>query len=392
MKRSAVLAGVAAGPLGLLAAVEPTRADNTRLRAAVIGHTGRGDYGHGLDVIFNDLANVQVVAVADPDPGGRQEAAKRCGAPHQYADYREMLAKERPQLVSVAPRWTDQHHAMGMAALKAGAHVILEKPITQTLAEADELLTTADRAGLKIAVAHQMRLAPSVAHLRERVAAGLIGELAHIRAFGKQDGRAGGEDMLVLGTHIFDLLRLFAGDALWCTARVLQDGRDLTRQDARKATEDIGLIGGNEIDAQFGLANGVFAHFTSRAKLRDVVAHWGFELIGSKGVARVLMDIDPTIYVQHAGKWEPDGRNDQWRRLEGDPILKLTPEQRGFGPANRRVATDWLEAIRTKREPDCSGRNAMQALEMVMAVYHAALAGARAKLPLEDRRHPLAAG
>lgn len=393
VKRSAVLAGAAVAPLNwLTAADQATDSDVPRLRAAVIGHTGRGNYGHGLDVIFDDLANVQVVAVADPDPGGRQEAAKRCGAPQEYADYREMLAKEKPQLVSVAPRWTDQHHAMGLAALKAGAHVVMEKPITQTLAEADDLLATADKAGLKIAVAHQMRLAPSIAHLRERVGAGLLGEMVHVRAWGKQDSRAGGEDMLVLGTHIFDLLRLFAGDPLWCTARVLQDGRDLTRQDARKATEDIGPIGGNEIDAQFGFANGMLAHFTSRAKLREVIAHWGFELIGSKGIARVLMDIDPTIYVQHAGKWEADGRTDQWRRLEDDPILKLAPEQRGFGPANRRVATDWLDAIRARREPACSGRNAMKALEMVMAVYHAALAGARVLLPLEDRRHPLARG
>src|SRR5262245_58855393 len=69
----------------------------TRFRAAVIGHTGRGDYGHGLDVIFNDHAGIEVVAVADPVAEGRTKAQERCHAKKAYADYHELLDKERPQ-------------------------------------------------------------------------------------------------------------------------------------------------------------------------------------------------------------------------------------------------------------------------------------------------------
>jgi predicted dehydrogenase len=57
-----------------------------------------------------------------------------------------MLEKEKPDLVCIAPRCTDEHHEMAQAALRVGAHVYLEKPITQTLAESDELLALADRA------------------------------------------------------------------------------------------------------------------------------------------------------------------------------------------------------------------------------------------------------
>src|SRR5437867_12284268 len=114
--RSAQFVGSAS--LSALVAAEPPQ---PKLRAAVMGHTGRGDYGHGLEVIFRDLPGVEVVALADPDAAGREAAAKRAGALRSYADYRELLEKERPQLVSVAPRWTDQHQAMALAALKAGA-------------------------------------------------------------------------------------------------------------------------------------------------------------------------------------------------------------------------------------------------------------------------------
>jgi predicted dehydrogenase len=82
---------------------------------------------------------------------------------------------------------------------------------------------------------------------------------------------------------------------------------------------------------------------------------------------------------------------DQWQPLENDPGTKLGADERSFGPANRRVLDDWLDAIANNREPACSGRNAMKSIEMVMAVYQSALSGARVTIPLKDRKHPLAA-
>lgn len=389
LHQSALVAGACSTGSLQLNAAEAAPAATETWHAAIIGHTGRGDYGHGLDVLFNGVPNVTVVAAADPDANGRAAAAKRCGALRQYADYREMLATEKPQLVSIAPRWSDQHHAMAMASLQAGAHLCLEKPITKTLAEADEILALADKRGLRIAVAHQMRLAPSIVHLKRKLGEGLIGDLVQIRAWGKQDDRAGGEDMLVLGTHLFDMMRFLAGDPSWCSAQILHQGRAFTRADARTVKEQIGLVGGTEIEAQFAFGKGVMATFTSRAALRQTVAHWGMELTGGKGTVRILMDVFPAVHLLIPGKWESNGKSDQWGPLRDDPSLSLTAEERAFGLANRRVVNDWLDAIRTKREPICSGRAAMRALEMVMAVYHAGLSGRRVPLPLTERRHPL---
>ena len=372
-------------------AAAPAAADALKLRAAVFGHTGRGDYGHGMDVAFAGRADVEVVAVADPDDAGRAKAAARIKVPRQYADFRELLAKEQPQFVSVAPRHSDQRHAMGMAALQAGAHLYTEKPFTPTLAEADELLATAEQRGLRIAVAHQMRLAPNVVHLKQQLDAGLLGELLEIRAHGKQDARAGGEDLLVLGSHLCDLMRLFAGDAAWCSARVLQGGRDLTRADARQVRDNVGLVAGEEVMAQFAFANGVQGSFTSRQKLNAHVGHWGLEIIGTKGAVRLNANIPPHIFLLKTSGWKTDGRADEWRPLASDPTLELPAASLGFTAANARVADDLIEATRARREPVCSGRNAMKAIEMVHAVYHAALTGARVKLPLAVRAHPLAA-
>src|SRR5688500_13208542 len=93
-----------------------------KFTGAIIGHSGRGDYGHAVDLIFTDREDVQLLAVADPVAEGRAKAAERSKAPRQYQDYKEMLEKERPQLVGIAPRWTDQRREMALAAIAAGAH------------------------------------------------------------------------------------------------------------------------------------------------------------------------------------------------------------------------------------------------------------------------------
>ena len=386
LERSVCLAAAVALPSQ---AAESSGPRGEKLRAAIIGHTGHGDYGHGLDLIFNGRENITVVAVADPDEAGRAKAAARAGALRSYARYGEMLEQEKPQLVAVAPRWTDEHHDMAMAALNVGAHVYLEKPITQTLAEADDLLATAKRAGLHIAVAHQMRLAPNILFLKQRLADGLIGELLEIRACGKQDKRAGGEDLVVLGVHEFDLMRFFAGDPSWCTARVLQGDHEITLADARPATENIGPVAGDDIFAQFAFPNGVNATFTSRARNRELAEPWNMELIGTKGAARILMDIAPRVYALKSGSWSPQGKSSEWRPLDKDPTHGLSASERSVTHANQRVVDDWLAAIARNRDPICSGYAGMKALEMAMAVFAAGLARQRVELPLKNRRHPL---
>jgi len=353
------------------------------MKAAVIGHTGRGDYGHGLEDIFANRPGIDLVALADPDPEGRARTAAKIGAPRAYADYRELLTTERPQLVSLAMRHADQHHQIGLAALRAGAHLYCEKPFTTTPAEADELLAVARKQSLKIAVAHTMRMMPVVVRLKQAIAEGLLGAIVELRAYGKQDARAGGEDMMVLGSHLFDLMRLFLGDPLWCTARVQWQGRDITRAEGRLVKDNVGLVAGDRVFAQFAFAKGANATFTSAGQLRETVGHWGTEFLGSKGIARINCDIEPSVFLRRTTPWKSEGKTDRWEPL--DAAVVKSPPAPDPGPVG-----DWLEAVERDREPECSGRNGAWAVEMVMGVYQAALSGRRVSFPLVVRTHPLA--
>src|SRR5581483_4244168 len=171
-------------------------------RVAVIGRTGKGNYGHGLDVVWKAIDNVEIVAVADEDEKGRAAAAQRLGAAKAYADYREMLDKERPQLVSVADRWLDQHRDMVLACARAGASVFLEKPMARSLAEADEMIRECEMRHVKLAIAFQTHYSPRLARVKELIGSGRLGDLVTMHARGKEDKRGGGEDMMVLGTHL----------------------------------------------------------------------------------------------------------------------------------------------------------------------------------------------
>lgn len=362
-------------------------------KAAIIGHTGAGDYGHGIERIFHGLPDVSVAAVADPDGAGRAKAKAACGAARDYADYREMLDKEKPDLVAIGPRWATEHHALAMAALQSGAHLYLEKPFTITLAEADDILRLAREKQRRVAVAHVARMAPSVLRLEKALREGLVGEVLEIHTVGKMGSRAGGQDMMVLGLHVFDLARLFAGEVQWCQARIRQQGRAAVIADAKESPSDkVGPVVGDDIFAHLAMASGVNVTFRSRVGLEKAAGPFGMEIVGSRGVVRLNSGAAPTISIHSDLNRAPTTRIENWQDWTGgvDPAAEAAFEGlTGYEAAHRRVVRDWLQAVDEKREPLGSGERAMKAIEMAHGVFQAGITGQRVEFPLAKRTHPL---
>lgn len=361
-------------------------------RVAVIGRTGKGDYGHGLDVVWKALDNVEVVAVADEDEKGRAAAAGRLGARAAYADYRQMLEKERPQVVSVAPRWLDAHRDMVIACAQAGASVFLEKPMCRSLAEADEIVTACETHHVKLAIAHQTRYSPRLRVVRELIAEGRLGDLVELRGRGKEDGRGGGEDLMVLGTHVFDLMRFLAGDARWCHARVSQGGRPATRADVREGGEGMGATTGDNIHATYGFDRGTVGTFgTHRARL-GAGTRFGLEVCGTKGVIQLTTGSLPAAYFLDDPSWFPGRSKRSWQEITSAGLGKPEPlKDGGLAQGNGWIARDFLEAIEQDRQPLGGMYDGRAALEMILAVYESHRTGGPVNLPLKNRQHPLAA-
>ena len=355
--------------------------NQVRFRVGAIGHTGRGNFGHGLHLGFRRVDGVQLIAVADPDAAGRAAAQREIGAANAYADYHEMLATEALDIVAICPRFVDCHEELLMAAIDAGCHIYCEKPMTADLVTADRVIAAADAKGLKISVAHQNVYLPQLQELRRRVGDGLIGRLLELRGTGKQDRRGGGEDMLVLGTHLFNTMRYFAGDVSWISGHVTTGGREIGPGDAREATEPIGLIAGDEITGYFSFAGGAVGSFASRANQPGKGRGFSLQLIGDRG----------SVAMRGAGSDLVIARHDHWAPWDGSTgwdLLDLGATEVRDG--NRLAIEDLVVAIDTDVESLSSARAARAALEMIHGVYASQLAGARVEVPLADRTHPLA--
>ncbi|MBP6601343.1 MAG: Gfo/Idh/MocA family oxidoreductase [Verrucomicrobiales bacterium] len=361
------------------------------LRAAAIGHTGRGNFGHGLDLIFRRLDGVRLDAIVDGNEEALEESQTRSGAARAYSDYREMLEQESPDIVSVAPRWTDQHYDMVKAALEAGAHVCCERPLCRTLKEADELLVLAAEKNLKISVMHQMPCDPHVTMFHEQREE-LIGDLIEMKVFGMMDHRAGGEDLLVLGTHLFDLVRWFGGEPEYCTAQITKEGIAVIAEDSHQSEkEDLGPLLGDIIHAEFSMDSGVHVSYVSDQRLHALHGPWGIELIGSKGKARLFAGMPPTLSLLVESDPASPTRSEQWIRWpeKEEPYHEPVDKLSGTDAANRLVVQDWLAAIEENRESKCSGERSMKSLEMIHGVWQAGATMKRAYFPLANRLHPL---
>jgi len=377
-------AAFAAGPIA------HTKAENPKYRVAVIGRTGRGNYGHGLDVVWNDIDQAQIVAVADEDPKGRAAAAKRLKAPKAYADYRKMLKDQRPQIVSVAPRWLDCNRDMVLACAEAGSHVFLEKPVCQDLAQADEMIAALEKRNLKCAIAHQTRYSPALKYVQQAVAAGALGEIVELRGRGKEDRRAGGEDLMVLGTHVMDLMRFFGGDAKSCFAEVRDNGNLVTKKDVREGAEGIGPLAGNEIHAMYAFDGKIMGYFSTHRAKEGAAKRFGLQIFGTKGILTMTTGAVPEIWFVEDPSWQPGPSNAKWKRISSEGIDKPEPLS---GPnlhlGNRLIALDLIKAIESDTQPKGSIYDGRAALEMILATYESHRLKRQVKLPLKNRKHPL---
>lgn len=142
---------------------------------ASIAHVGHGYWGRNLARNFSELGHL--AAVVDPVASTAEAAARAYGV--RAAAFEEVLADPGIDGVSIASP-AGLHHAQARAALEAGKHVYVEKPLALDVAEAEELCRIAEARGLTLMVGHLLQYHPAFLRLREMVAAGELGRLIHV--------------------------------------------------------------------------------------------------------------------------------------------------------------------------------------------------------------------
>ncbi len=179
------------------------------MKVAVIGV---GSMGKNHARVYTELPEVQLVAVSDANSATAAAAAERFGT-KGYTDYREMLAKEKPQAVSIAVP-TQLHQEVATAALEAGADVLVEKPITATIDEGKQLNELAHHLGRQLMVGHIVRFNPAIQVLKQKLQNGDLGRIFQIacRRIGPFPARIRDVGVVIdLAPHDLDIMRYLTG-------------------------------------------------------------------------------------------------------------------------------------------------------------------------------------
>lgn len=154
---------------------------------------------------FAEIETSQLIGLADPDES-RSELAEKHGCSF-YTDYRALL-EQKPDLITIAAP-TTLHHQIASDALDAGCNLLIEKPVSDDLAKARELMEKAKQKGLKLAVGHIERFNPAVMELKRIIDSGELGEVLSVNNLrvGPYHGRILDTGIILdLGTHDVDLI------------------------------------------------------------------------------------------------------------------------------------------------------------------------------------------
>jgi len=185
-------------------------------RVAIVGLGGVAERIH-LPAL-RSIAGVEVVGACEPDAARRESMGRRFAIATLFPDAEALLAATRPEIAVIGSP-PDSHHRLACLALEQGAHVFCEKPFVRVPAEADEIIATADRRGLLVAVNNQYRYMPIYRQTQQRIAAGEFGapyliqgwqQMFHPPSF-ESNWRAQlvQSTLFEFGTHALDLICFF---------------------------------------------------------------------------------------------------------------------------------------------------------------------------------------
>jgi len=326
-------------------------------RAGVIGC---GSMGRGHARGYRQAPGCRVVAAVEPDPARAKQFAEAFGVERIYTDYREMLEKERPDLVSVCTYPTTHCDITVAAAQGRPKGIICEKPLAVTLDEADRMLTACRQNHVALATGHQHRLDPQAVQARKWIEAGRIGD--PVMFWGHCS-----LDLMNNGTHVLDLIHYFNGDApaQWATGQI--DCRSRKKGQANHpdmVVEDMSV-------GHVRYANGLRAVVELGAFAPQ---DYQFHLFGSEGTIDVNLPGGPPVRLLSSGGkgWEaPD-----LPKPVDTTALKIV---------------SFVKAVDEGREPACSGQIGRQILEVMIGIFESARRRALIEFPVQVRDFPLKA-
>jgi predicted dehydrogenase len=340
-----------------------------RLRVGIIGTGRKKDrpditgffmaYQHAAGYLA--LPNrCELVACADIVRENAQAFAEENGIPEEgiFLDYREMLARAHLNLVSICT-WPHLHAAMVLDCAMVGVKAIhCEKPMADTWGASRLMAQECERRGVQLTFNHMRRFGKPFTGARDLLRDGAIGNLVRVEV-----GCPG--DIYDTGTHWIDMCGMYVGEqpAEWVIGQI----------DYRAERRVFGMHSETQATANWRYRDGTFGVLAAGAGSAAVgVSH---RLVGTAGVIEVGVPNGPLLRVRRDGG--------QWETID-------TGDENLHGPGyHERGVADAIDALLTGREPELSAPRALNATEIIFAIYESSKRRARIDLPLTIQDNPL---
>lgn len=348
------------------------------MKYALIG-CGRISTNHIIAAVKNRL---EIVAVCDLIPEKMDALLAKRGLGEEtgiirYTDYRQMIEEHSDiELISIATE-SGNHARIALYCIERGIHVIIEKPMAMSIADADRIIALAEEKKVKAGVCHQNRFNLAVQAMRKALEAGRFGRLSHgsvnirwnrNRDYYEQAPWRGtwaedGGCLMNQCIHGIDLLRWTFGDEV-------EEVYGQTRQHFHDylEAEDVGM-------AVVKFKNGAVATIEGSTNVYPQNLEETLYVFGETGTVKIGGKSTTNIEV-----WEfADGDADDQKNRE---LKEATSNV--YGNGHTSLFADMLDAVENNRRPYIDAYAGRNALEIVLAIYKSQKTGLPVKLPLKD--------
>ena len=347
------------------------------MRYALIG-CGRISGNHIQAAINNQL---EIVAVCDIVSEHMEELLRKYGlegnqAIKRYIDYKKMIIDNELDLVSIATE-SGLHAQIALDCIDAGIHVIIEKPMAMSLADADKIIRLSEKKCVKVSACHQNRFNVAVQEMRKALEAGRFGKLSHgsihvrwnrnrdyylqapWRGTWVQDGGA----LMNQCIHGIDLLR-------WMLGNEIDEVYGATRQQFHHylEAEDVGV-------AVIKFKNGAIATVEGTTNVYPRNLEETLYLFGEKGTVKLGGESTNNIDIWD---FEDEGECDSKNRGLKEATSNV------YGNGHTSLFADVVDAIKNNRKPYVDAVAGRNALELVLAIYKSQKENRAIKLPLKE--------
>ena len=347
------------------------------MRYALIG-CGRISTNHILAAKNNHL---EIAAVCDILPEAMENLLAKHGLEQdssiaRYTDYIQMLDEVKPTLVSIATE-SGIHGGIALACIDRGIHVIIEKPMAMSMAEADEIIRRSREKNVKVAACHQNRFNVAVQKTRAALEAGRFGRLSHGSVHVRWNRNRG-----------------YYTQAPW-RGTWAQDGGCLMNQ-CIHGVDLLRWMLGDEVEEVYGVTRQQFHHYLEAEDVGMAVLKFKNGAIGTiEGTTNVFpKNLEETLYLfGETGTVKIGGTStnniDVWDfadETEADAANKNLKEATSnvYGNGHTGLFADMVHAIEEDRAPYIDAVAGRNALEIILAIYKSQKTGLPVKLPLTD--------